>query len=748
LQTKNVVKDFAAIEAQIQGSGVAISVSFMQQTEALALLNTQYSDGLIDKKSYDEQLKVSQSNFNKLTNSSFNLVKQLNKIDPSGQLANAAIKDLGDQALATLKKANPAMFDKITKAFEGISQSSQIRIYMGYADGSLTISDLAILPAILKEIDGKEAVVALKIISDSGLSGTGKADFSIPLQKKLIKDSKEKLKNLQNEKVSDKVRQAYRIQTAKDEVAYYEAVLKDLYKKKKATGVDPGVTFNTDFTPYQDLTDGTDSAKKATDRYLVVLQKEIDALKAKRDAQKDANDEIQREVDLKNKLQDLANQAVEAKISGNYLKAAMLTQESQNVQMKYNQETELRKKDAEIARLEARYKALEAGAPKTAAEIAKTPKFNAKTGLATGGPVKTYDSGGNVRGSGTATSDSIPAMLSNGEYVIKASSVAKYGTGTFDALNAQRFAFGSPGGVSPTPRPAKTNVPIGQIWGWEKQWQEANKQVVKIKVPPITSNFATNSFVLNKEQRLELQKIAKELTAAQVKAIIVQGHTDSVGSGKDNKILSQNRANAIAEYISKFVPGTGFVPVGYGEYKPLVPNTTAENRARNRRAELIMPDKYKTIYPEFQPQNHKWIINTGKIIGGGTIESKGMLVDSFKPTSKPTPKKTEAPKGIMTSGFANGGLIRSFHTGGFANYKLPSYAVGSTYIPQDQIAQLHKGERVLTAQENKNFTTSGPITNIININGTDLNKKEIATAVMVELDRVQKKNNKTNMVNK
>jgi TP901 family phage tail tape measure protein len=52
--------------------------------------------------------------------------------------------------------------------------------------------------------------------------------------------------------------------------------------------------------------------------------------------------------------------------------------------------------------------------------------------------------GGAVFGAGTATSDSIPALLSNGEYVIKAASVSKYGIGTFDALNTQRFAQGGP----------------------------------------------------------------------------------------------------------------------------------------------------------------------------------------------------------------------------------------------------------------------------------------------------------------
>jgi outer membrane protein OmpA-like peptidoglycan-associated protein len=311
------------------------------------------------------------------------------------------------------------------------------------------------------------------------------------------------------------------------------------------------------------------------------------------------------------------------------------------------------------------------------------------------GRVTVKASGGHIKGPGTGTSDSIPALLSNGEYVIKASSVSKYGVDHFDALNAQRFNMGSIGGVSatPKPRPAKTNAQKGEIWGWERQWQEANKQVVKIKIPPITANFATNSFTLNKEQRLELQAIAKDLIAAQVKAIIVQGHTDSVGKGKDNQILSQNRANAIAEYISKFVPGTGFVPVGYGEYKPLVPNTSAENRARNRRAELILPDKYKTIYPEFQPQKHKWVISQGRIEGGGSIQGGGMLIG---PTAKasPRPVKTEAPR-QMISGFANGGLV-GYHLGGLAEK-------GHKHLSAGHMASNYKAPKSLMQKAWDNF---------------------------------------------
>ncbi|WP_281661588.1 phage tail tape measure protein [Microvirgula aerodenitrificans] len=53
-----------------------------------------------------------------------------------------------------------------------------------------------------------------------------------------------------------------------------------------------------------------------------------------------------------------------------------------------------------------------------------------------------FATGGHVTGPGSGTSDSIPAWLSNGEYVINAAAVQRYGKGTFDRLNAQKFATG------------------------------------------------------------------------------------------------------------------------------------------------------------------------------------------------------------------------------------------------------------------------------------------------------------------
>jgi hypothetical protein len=70
-----------------------------------------------------------------------------------------------------------------------------------------------------------------------------------------------------------------------------------------------------------------------------------------------------------------------------------------------------------------------------------TPSSSAVVSPTSGGETKVA-SGGYISGPGTGTSDSIPARLSNGEYVIKASAVNQYGVGMMNSINEQRFAKG------------------------------------------------------------------------------------------------------------------------------------------------------------------------------------------------------------------------------------------------------------------------------------------------------------------
>lgn len=78
-------------------------------------------------------------------------------------------------------------------------------------------------------------------------------------------------------------------------------------------------------------------------------------------------------------------------------------------------------------------------------ESSASPTFKAAGGpirLAGGGP----PDGGQIVGPGSGTSDSIPAMLSNGEYVVRASSVQKYGQHFLDAVNEGRLPKFAKGG--------------------------------------------------------------------------------------------------------------------------------------------------------------------------------------------------------------------------------------------------------------------------------------------------------------
>jgi outer membrane protein OmpA-like peptidoglycan-associated protein len=73
------------------------------------------------------------------------------------------------------------------------------------------------------------------------------------------------------------------------------------------------------------------------------------------------------------------------------------------------------------------------------------------------------------------------------------------------------------------------------------------------------------------------------------KKIVVEGHTDSVGTDADNQRLSQARADSVRAFlISKGVESDRISAVGRGEGVPIADNKTPEGRANNRRVEIIV----------------------------------------------------------------------------------------------------------------------------------------------------------------
>ncbi|RDC63744.1 OmpA family protein [Adhaeribacter pallidiroseus] len=99
--------------------------------------------------------------------------------------------------------------------------------------------------------------------------------------------------------------------------------------------------------------------------------------------------------------------------------------------------------------------------------------------------------------------------------------------------------------------------------------------------------FATGKYQLEKKSKTELNKIISFLaTNTQVK-IEISGHTDDVGNDTANQQLSDKRARSVYDYLlAQGVKKERILSVGYGETKPLQPNTSDENRQLNRRIEL------------------------------------------------------------------------------------------------------------------------------------------------------------------
>ncbi|MEN9489518.1 MAG: hypothetical protein RL494_1783 [Bacteroidota bacterium] len=101
--------------------------------------------------------------------------------------------------------------------------------------------------------------------------------------------------------------------------------------------------------------------------------------------------------------------------------------------------------------------------------------------------------------------------------------------------------------------------------------------------------FDFGKATLRKESYPELERVIALLEKNQKLKIEIQGHTDNVGDDNSNLILSENRAKAVKEYILKNgIKENQIASKGFGESKPIVPNTTDANRQENRRVDFLI----------------------------------------------------------------------------------------------------------------------------------------------------------------
>jgi outer membrane protein OmpA-like peptidoglycan-associated protein len=93
---------------------------------------------------------------------------------------------------------------------------------------------------------------------------------------------------------------------------------------------------------------------------------------------------------------------------------------------------------------------------------------------------------------------------------------------------------------------------------------------------------------LKPEAELQLLNVAKLLIFNPNAKLKIEGHTDNKGTAKANQLLSENRAQAVANALKAMgIPETiAIETMGFGMSKPVAPNTTEEGKAQNRRVEI------------------------------------------------------------------------------------------------------------------------------------------------------------------
>jgi outer membrane protein OmpA-like peptidoglycan-associated protein len=125
-------------------------------------------------------------------------------------------------------------------------------------------------------------------------------------------------------------------------------------------------------------------------------------------------------------------------------------------------------------------------------------------------------------------------------------------------------------------------------------YKRENQLIIRLK----TMRFPVGQSVIMPDNYALLGKVQRAIRAFGEPDVIIGGHTDSTGPEPLNEHLSQQRAEAVRQYLvaNGILPFDKIIAVGYGSMRPLSSNSTEKGRAMNRRIDVTISPSAETAH--------------------------------------------------------------------------------------------------------------------------------------------------------
>jgi OOP family OmpA-OmpF porin len=123
-------------------------------------------------------------------------------------------------------------------------------------------------------------------------------------------------------------------------------------------------------------------------------------------------------------------------------------------------------------------------------------------------------------------------------------------------------------------------------------FREGNNIILRL----VGLTFDSGKSEIKQEDFDLLGKVEQAIDVFPRSELIIEGHTDSYGGDASNQRLSQERAEAVQQYMinAMRIPSYRLIATGFGETNPVANNETESGRARNRRIDIVIKPNLET----------------------------------------------------------------------------------------------------------------------------------------------------------